>query len=60
MLIAKGRSLEEVDELFEAGIKAWKFRDYNTQGAGRLLTVIENGGKDAVSEKAGVQETEVC
>ncbi|RSL85125.1 hypothetical protein CEP51_003514 [Fusarium floridanum] len=46
----KGRSLEEVDELFEANIWAWQFSSYETHGAGRLLATLENEGLSA--EKA--------
>jgi hypothetical protein len=41
----KGRSLEEVDELFEVpGLKAWRFKDYETHGTGRVIRVIEQEG----------------
>ncbi|OQV03352.1 hypothetical protein CLAIMM_08404 [Cladophialophora immunda] len=40
----KGRSLEEVDELFAAKLHAWQFKKYETCGTGRLLTTIENEG----------------
>ncbi|KAH8881843.1 general substrate transporter [Thozetella sp. PMI_491] len=40
----KGRSLEEVDELFEAGLGARQFKHYESSGAGRLLAEIENTG----------------
>lgn len=46
----KGRSLEEVDELFEANLKAWQFRDYQTHGTGRLLTALENEGMVAADK----------
>lgn len=42
--MVQGRSLEEVDELFAAKLWAWKFADYETQGTGRLVTVLENEG----------------
>ncbi|PSR78135.1 general substrate transporter [Coniella lustricola] len=40
----KGRSLEDVDELFEARLPARRFATYETHGAGRILTEIENSG----------------
>lgn len=40
----KGRSLEEVDELFAANLHAWQFKDYETHGTGRLLAALENEG----------------
>ncbi|CAK7224870.1 hypothetical protein SBRCBS47491_005701 [Sporothrix bragantina] len=40
----KGRSLEEVDELFEANLWAWQFSKYETHGTGRLLAALENEG----------------
>lgn len=39
----KGRSLEEVDELFEKGIHAWQFRNATTSGIGARLHRIEQG-----------------
>ncbi|KAJ5097379.1 hypothetical protein N7456_008100 [Penicillium angulare] len=41
----KGRGLEEVDELFEAKIWAWQFKQYETRGAGRTLATLENEGR---------------
>lgn len=38
----QGRSLEEVDELFEAKIAAWKFRNYQTTGEGSTLGAMQN------------------
>lgn len=40
----KGRSLEEVDELFAAKLHAWQFKNYETHGTGRLLAELENEG----------------
>ena len=45
-----GRSLEEVDELFEARLWAWQFRSYKTSGIGHHITQLEEHG--VASEKA--------
>ena len=37
----QGRSLEEVDELFEANLWAWKFKEFKTSGIGARLTQLE-------------------
>jgi hypothetical protein len=33
----KGRSLEELDELFEKGVSTWKFGSYKTTGFGAMI-----------------------
>lgn len=33
----KGRSLEELDELFEKGVSTWKFGSYKTSGFGAMI-----------------------
>ncbi|RSL88112.1 hypothetical protein CDV31_016123 [Fusarium ambrosium] len=38
-----GRNLEEIDQLFEANIPAWKFNKYQTGGLTHELAVLENG-----------------
>ncbi|ORX38012.1 general substrate transporter [Kockovaella imperatae] len=38
----KGRSLEEVDELFEANLRAWQFSKYQTTGEASTLRALEN------------------
>ena len=40
----KGRNLEEIDQLFEAGIPAWKFGKYQTEGISHDLAVLEHEG----------------
>lgn len=45
----KGRSLEEVDELFEAKIHAWEFKNYQTSGIGHRIAQLEE--RDAIPEK---------
>ena len=37
----RGRSLEEVDELFEAGLQAWQFSSYKTRGTGALIAALQ-------------------
>ncbi|KAH8890198.1 general substrate transporter [Thozetella sp. PMI_491] len=39
----KGRNLEEIDELFEANLPAWRFHKYETTGLSRELNALENG-----------------
>lgn len=38
----KGRSLEEVDELFEARLWAWQFDKYETTGIGSQIAQLED------------------
>lgn len=45
----QGRSLEEVDALFDAHIWAWQFKGYKTTGTAGLLTDIENHGVAAAA-----------
>ncbi len=52
----KGRSLEEVDELFEARLKAWQFKNYETTGVGHLLTDLERHDQNALSKVKVVSE----
>lgn len=44
-----GRSLEEVDELFEARLWAWQFRDYKTTGIGHRIALLEEHDASAVA-----------
>jgi hypothetical protein len=46
----KGRSLEEVDELFEAKLWAWQFSKYQTSGIGHRIAELED--HEAVADKA--------
>jgi len=49
--------LEEVDELFEVpNLKAWRFKDYETHGTGRMLAMLEQEG--APFEKTKVAQIE--
>ncbi|KAJ9150704.1 General substrate transporter [Pleurostoma richardsiae] len=54
----KGRSLEEVDELFAANLQAWQFKRYETHGTGRLLAALENEGMG--SGKLQTEEVEAA
>ncbi|KAL4879706.1 general substrate transporter [Aspergillus karnatakaensis] len=38
---ASGRSFEELDEMFQAGVKAWRFEGYRTVGVGARITEIQ-------------------
>ncbi|KAF7185541.1 Major facilitator-type transporter ecdD [Pseudocercospora fuligena] len=38
-----GRSLEELDELFEKRVNVWKFKKYKTEGIGAEVTALEAG-----------------
>ncbi|CAL5868250.1 uncharacterized protein PFLUO_LOCUS2474 [Penicillium psychrofluorescens] len=50
----KGRSLEEVDELFEAKLHAWQFKDFQTSGAGHRLTELERHDRTALEKQKPV------
>ncbi|KAG0632890.1 hypothetical protein HOY80DRAFT_1110133 [Tuber brumale] len=49
----KGRSLEEVDEMFEKGIAVRQFRDYHSSGIGGVITGEDNMGTE-ISCKSSV------
>lgn len=51
-----GRSLEEVDELFDARLWAWQFKSYRTSGVGRRIAVLEDHAAIGTSEKLDVTE----
>lgn len=38
-----GRSLEELDELFEKRVNVWKFKKFKTEGIGAEVTALEAG-----------------
>ncbi|KAL3460121.1 general substrate transporter [Aspergillus heterothallicus] len=52
-----GRSFEELDEMFQAGVPAWRFKGYTTTGVGAIITQVNGGGevkglaRDTVSEE---------
>lgn len=52
----KGRSLEELDELFEhrPSIPAWKFSSTKTAGVGAKIRVLE--GSDERSKQRNIDE----
>lgn len=39
-----GRSLEEVDELFDQNLWAWQFKRAKTTGVGARITELQSGG----------------
>ncbi|KAL2829837.1 general substrate transporter [Aspergillus pseudoustus] len=50
----KGRSLEELDEMFNAGVGVWEFGKYQCSGIGATITEIQNRNADAT--KSGSNE----
>ena len=51
----KGRSLEELDELFHSQVPAWKSRRFVSTGLGAQITNIQNASSDRVAmSKDGV------
>ncbi|GJC81843.1 major facilitator-type transporter ecdD [Colletotrichum liriopes] len=50
----KGRNLEEIDQLFEANIPAWKFASYETTGMSHDFATHENNNNTNI--KAGLAE----
>ena len=47
----KGRTLEEVDDLFAAKLPAWRFKAYETHGTVRLLADLENEKEVSVKQE---------
>ncbi|KAH8884126.1 putative transporter [Thozetella sp. PMI_491] len=45
------RSLEELDELFEARVSVWNFSKYQTSGFGAQIAVVEGAAVDGVAAK---------
>ena len=43
MSAKQGRNLEEIDQLFEAKLPAWKFHKFKTEGQGHMVAEIEGG-----------------
>jgi SP family sugar:H+ symporter-like MFS transporter len=58
-ILAQARSLEEVDELFEAKLPARHFGKYKTCGTGRHIASLENNGRDD-KNKVGDESVEVA
>lgn len=55
----KGRSLEELDELFHAKVPAWKAKNYVCTGIGARITDIQvHGDGSTVTYGKGVDEEE--
>ena len=52
----KGRSLEEVDELFEAKLQAWQFKKFQTTGVGHRLTELEKHNTRALDEQKQISK----
>ena len=53
------RNLEEIDQLFEAKLPAWKFHKFKTEGRGHIVAEIEGGTmerKEVDLEQADVIE----
>ena len=50
----KGRSLEEVDEMFGARLQTWQFKNYVTTGVGRRLAELERHNEAVLGEQKGV------
>ncbi|KAL5338970.1 general substrate transporter [Aspergillus crustosus] len=50
---ASGRSFEELDEMFQAGVSAWRFRGYTTVGVGARITEIQGVGVKEGEEGEG-------
>lgn len=48
-----GRSLEEVDELFDRKVPAWRFASTQTHGVGRRIAEIE--GSKAQNDKMDIE-----
>ncbi|KAI5459520.1 general substrate transporter [Mariannaea sp. PMI_226] len=55
---AKDRSLEELDELFKAGVPARKFRTTETYGAGSRITALEKSGASKINEIENVRTSD--
>ena len=38
--------MEEVDELFDAGLQAWQFSKYKTKGTGALIAGLQDNDRE--------------
>lgn len=56
----KGRNLEEIDQLFDAKIPAWKFASFETTGMSHDLAIMEtdNDGKAAAALEDHAEQVE--
>lgn len=52
----KGRNLEEIDELFEARIPAWRFKKYETSGISHDVAALQQNPDAAITSKAAAVE----
>lgn len=52
----KGRSLEETDELFAAGLHAWQFSKHQTQGTGAKIAALQNEDHEEVRRLSVTQQ----
>ena len=43
----KGRSLEELDELFQSRVRPWKSKSWKATGLGAQITTVENVARPA-------------
>lgn len=58
----QGRSLEELDEMFEAKLWAWQFSRYETKGVGHAIAELEAdkaGKENLVLDVLGVHDDKV-
>lgn len=44
----RGRSLEELDEMFQAGVPAWRSRAFKGTGIGARVTAVQNANSEGV------------
>lgn len=44
----KGRSLEELDEMFHSGVPAWRSKGFVSTGLGGQITSIQNANSDRI------------
>lgn len=51
--------MEEIDQLFEANIPAWKFSKYQTGGLTHELAVLENGETPGTAGKKLDEEADI-
>lgn len=52
----KGRSLEEIDQLFDAKLPAWKFASFQTTGLSHEIAVLQKDGYEAGMVKSDLVE----
>ncbi|KAM5375789.1 hypothetical protein ACJZ2D_005845 [Fusarium nematophilum] len=52
-------SLEEIDEMMEAKVPAWRSREWKSTGLGSKLTELDNGDKEAVAKGDHVEQPNI-